>query len=137
MRRFAAAKVRISKIREMHLFLTFAFLGFNEIQYDKLYPSGSAHARIYGANKMHKFSTSDLFSKLCPLVSSIDTFDYNLAGFLCDLLSPLVSNDYTCKDNFSFVSQIKNGNLSKKFIVSYNVTSLFTNIPLQETIDIQ
>ena len=85
---------------------------------------------------MHKFSTSDLFSKLCPLVSSIDTFDYNLAGFLCDLLSPLVSNDYTCKDNFSFVSQIKNGNLSKKFIVSYNVTSLFTNIPLQETIDI-
>ena len=27
-------------------------------------------------------------------------------------------------------------NLSKKFVVSYDVTSLFTNIPLQETIDI-
>ena len=36
----------------------------------------------------------------------------------------------------SFVSQIKNANLFKKFLVSYNVTSLFTNIPLQETIDI-
>ena len=34
------------------------------------------------------------------------------------------------------VSQIKNANLSKKFLVSYDVTSLFTNIPLQETIDI-
>ena len=35
---------------------------------------------------------------------------------------------------FSFVSQIKNANLSKKFLVSYDVTSLFTNIPLQENI---
>ena len=34
------------------------------------------------------------------------------------------------------LSQIKNANLSKKFLVSYEVTSLFTNIPLQETIDI-
>ena len=45
-------------------------------------------------------------------------------------------NDYSCKDTFSFVSQIKNANLSEKCLVSYDVTSLFTNIPLQETIDI-
>ena len=37
---------------------------------------------------------------------------------------------------FFFVSQIKNANLSGKFLVSYDVTSLFTNIPLRETIDI-
>ena len=37
---------------------------------------------------------------------------------------------------FSFVSQIKNANLSRKFLVSYDVASLFTNIPLQETTDI-
>ena len=35
-----------------------------------------------------------------------------------------------------FVSRIKNEWLSKKFLVSYDMTSLFTNIPLQETIDI-
>ena len=108
----------------------------NENEYDKLYPSGSAPARIYGTPKMHKFSPSDPFPKLRPIVSSIGTFNYNLARFLCDLLSPLVPNDYSCKDTFSFVSQIKNANLSKKFLVSYDVTSLFTNIPLQETIDI-
>ena len=62
--------------------------------------------------------------------------NHNLACFLCDLLSPLVPNDYSCKDTFSFVSQIKNANLSKKFLVSYDVTSLFTNIPLQETTNI-
>ena len=35
-----------------------------------------------------------------------------------------------------FVSQIKNASFSKKFLISYDVTSLFTNIPLQETIGI-
>ena len=108
----------------------------NEIGYDILYPSGFAPARIYVTPKMYKFSSSDSFPKLSPIVSSIDTFNYNIARFLCDLLSPLVPNDYSCKDTFSFVSQIKNANLSKKFLVSYDITSLFTNIPLQETIDI-
>ena len=101
-----------------------------------MYPSGSAPARIYGTLKMHKFSSSDSFPKLRPIVSSIGTFNYNLARFLCDLLSPLVPNDYSCKDTFSFVSQIKNANLSKKFFVTHDVTSLFTNISLPETIDI-
>ena len=109
---------------------------FNEIEYDKLYPSSSAPARIYDTPKMHKFSSSDSFPELRPIVSSIGTFNYNLARFLCDLVSSLVLNDYSCKDTLSFVSQIKNANLSKKFLVSYDVTSLFTNIPFQETIDI-
>ena len=109
---------------------------FNEIEYDKLYPSRSAPARIYGTPKMHKLSFSDPFPKLCPIVLSIGTFNYNLACVFCNLLSPLVPNDYSCKNPFSFLSQIKNANLSKKFIVSYDVTSLFTNIPLQDTIDI-
>ena len=109
---------------------------FNEIEYDKLYPSGSAPARIYGTPKIHKYSSSDSFPKLRLIVSSIGTFNYNLARFLCHLLSPLVPNVYSCKDTFYFVSQIKNANLCKIFLVSYTVTSIFTNIPVQETIDI-
>ena len=85
---------------------------------------------------MHKFSSSDSFPKLRPIVSSIGTFNYNLVRFLCDLLSPLVPNDYSCKDNFPFLSQVKNANLSRTFLVSHNVSSLFTNIALQETSDI-
>ena len=127
MKREASLQRFLRKLRQKNF--------FNEIEYDKLYPSGSA-PHIYGTSKMHKFSTSDSFPKLRPIVSSIGTFNYNLACFLCDLLSPLVPNYYSCKDTFYFVSQIKNANLSKKFLVSYDVTSLFTNIPLQETIDI-
>ena len=85
---------------------------------------------------MHKFFSSDSLPKLRLIVSSKGTFNYSLASFLFDLLSSLVSNDYSCKDTFSFVSQIKNANLLKKVLVSYDVTSLFTNILLQEVIDI-
>ena len=109
---------------------------FNKNEYDKLYPSGTAPARIYGTPKMRKFSSSDTFPKLRPIVSSIGTFNYDLARFLCHLFSPVVPDDYSCKDTFSFVSPVKNANLCSKFLVSYDVTTLFTNIPLQETIDI-
>ena len=104
---------------------------FNEIEYDKLYPSDSAPACIYGTFKTHKFSSSDSFPKFRPIVSSIGTFNYNFVSFLCDILSPLVPIDYSCKDSFSFVSQIKNANLSRRFLVSYDVTSLFTNVPFK------
>ena len=105
-----------------------------------MYPSGSVPACIYGTPNMRKFSSSDSFPKLRPILSSIGTFNYNLASFLCDLLSPLVPNDYCSKDTFPFETFflffLKNANLSKEFLVSYIVTSLFTNIPLPETIDI-
>ena len=104
-----------------------SFLTKLNLNLNKLYPPGSAPARIYGALKMHKFSSSDSFPKLRPIFSSIGTFNYNLARFPCDLLSLLVPNDYSCKDTFSFISQIKNANLVRKFLVFYDVTSLFTN----------
>ena len=101
-----------------------------------MYPSGSAPARIYGALKIHKFSSSVSFPKLGPIVSLIGTFNYNLHHFLYDFFSLLVLNYYSFKDTFSFASQINNANLSSRFLVSYDVTSLYTNIPLPETIGI-
>ena len=109
---------------------------FNEIEYDKLYPYGSAPYHIYGTPKMYKFSSSDSFPKLRPIFSYIGTFDYNLTYFLSDPLSPLVPNGYSRKDTFTFVSQIKTAYISKKFLVCFDVSTLFTNIPLQETIEI-
>ena len=86
---------------------------FNEIEYDKLYPSGSGPARIYGTPKMHKFSSSDSFSKLRPIVSSIGTFNYNFARFLCDLLSPLVPNG---KILFLLFLKLRMQSFTKKFL---------------------
>ena len=77
MKREASLQRILRKLKQKNL--------FNEIEYDKLYPSGSAPARIYGTPKMHKFFSSDSFPKLRPIVSSIGTFNYNLARFHCDL----------------------------------------------------
>ena len=101
-----------------------------------MYTSGSALARIYGTPKMQKFSPSDTFPKHCRIVSSIGTFDNDLTCSLCDLLSPVVLDDYSCKDIFSFVSQINSAHLSGKYFVSSDITSRVNNIPLQETIDL-
>ena len=90
MKRETSLQRFLRKLKEKNL--------IDEIEYDKLYPPGSAPARIYGTPNMHKLSSSVLFSKLRPIVSYIGTFNYNLARFLCDLLSPLVPNDYSCKD---------------------------------------
>ena len=84
---------------------------FNEIEYDKLYPSGSAPARNSGTPKMHKFSSSDSFPKLCPIVSSTGVFNYNIDRFLCDLISPVVPI-FVFFFVF-FVYKIKNPNFQK------------------------
>ena len=80
MKRKASLQRFLRKLKQKNIFM--------EIEYDKLYPSGSTPACIYGTPKIHKFSSSDSFSKLCTIVSSIGTFNYNLVRFLCDLLSP-------------------------------------------------
>ena len=68
-----------------------------------MYPCGSAPARICGTPKMHKFFLSDTFLKICLIVSSIGTFNYNRACFLGDLLSSLASHNYSFKNTFTFV----------------------------------
>ena len=73
-----------------------------------MYPSGYPPACIYGTPEMHKFSSSDSVPKLRPIVSSIGTFNYNLARFLCDLISPLVPKDMN--DNNELILSINNMN---------------------------
>ena len=87
MKREASLQRFLRKLKQKNL--------FNEIEYGKLYPSGSDPARIYGTPKMHKFSSSDSFPKVCLIISSIGSFNSNLARFICDFLSPLVPNDVT------------------------------------------
>ena len=88
-----------------------------------MYPSGSAPARKYGTPKMHKFSSSDA-------VLNSFIYRYFESSFTCSTWWLLL------RRSFFFASQIKNANLSSKFLVSCDVTSLFTNISFHETIDI-
>ena len=56
--------------------------------------------------------------------------------FLCNLLEPHVPLDYNVRDTFSFVQEINQLSTSGKFMISFDVESLFTSIPLDECIDL-
>ena len=106
----------------------------DDVEYEKIYPSGSCPAKIYGSPKVHKPFDSNSLSNFRPIVSSIGTYNYNLSKYLCELLSPNLPNEFCTKDTFTFVEELKEVSINDKFLVSYDVNSLFTNIPLKETI---
>ena len=86
---------------------------------------------MYGLPKVHKNGYP-----IRPIMSAIGTFNYKLSKFLVPILSPITLNQYTVKDTFNFVKEICNKNYEHCTLASFDIKSLFTNIPLKETIDI-
>ena len=102
--------------------------------YDKITPIGSQPGRLYGLCKVHKESINGQ-KPFRPILSAINTPTYQLAKFLIPMLEPITKNNFMTADSFSFSNEVRQQNVSN-FMVSYDVDSLFTNIPLNETIDI-
>jgi len=106
--------------------------------YDKIYPSGSQPAWIYSLPKMYKACDLNSISLFCPIVSSIiiGTYSYELAKYLCILLEPHIPSEHCALDTFTFVCEINELPLFGKFMVSFDVESLFTNIPLEDCVNL-
>ena len=104
--------------------------------YEKIYPSGSLYARMYGLPKLHKVSSNCPVPPFRPILSSIGTYNYELAKFLGNILSPHVPDDHCAKDTFTFISDLQKVSVINKFMISFDVESLFTNIPLSEVIEL-
>ena len=88
---------------------------------------------MYGLPKVHKSSVP------CrPVCSAIRTPTESISKYLTDMLKPISSNRHgsDVKDTFDFVDRIKDKDLQQYHMVSFDVCSLFTNVPLKETIDI-
>ncbi|XP_068749298.1 uncharacterized protein [Montipora capricornis] len=103
----------------------------DEATFRKILPCGSTAGVLYGLPKVHK--TGCPFR---PIVSSVNTYNYNLASFLVDVLKPISTNQFTIKDSFSFVDWAKTHQHNNEIMCSFDVCSLFTNVPLDETIEI-
>ena len=58
---------------------------------------------------------------------------YKLAKFCDTLLKPITTNEYTIKDSLSFGKQVEEF-YPNLVTASFNVKSLFINIPFTETI---
>ena len=69
---------------------------------------------------------------MATLLSAIRIPTYRIAKSYVLILKDLTSNEYSVKDSFDFAKEILQQN-SDCFMASLDITSLFTNIPLDET----
>ena len=79
-----------------------------------------------------------LHINFCDVItlSAAGTYNYTLAKWLDEKLKPLSSNSHTISDIFSFADELQDLEIhDSDILVSYDVT-MFTNIPLNETISI-
>ena len=75
---------------------------------------------------------------LRPIVSSIDSPTYNLAKFLTRIVSPLAGKSPSfVKDSGDFVEKARKLKLEEgSTLVSFDVTSLFTRVPIAEALEV-
>ena len=103
-----------------------------EQEYRYIKPVGSIPARLYGLPKVHKENVP-----LRPIVSCIQSYNYRLGKFLADIIKPIRNSTYSLKNNDAFLKFLKeNKSLSINKMMSFDIESLFTNIPVGRTIDI-
>ena len=100
----------------------------------KLKPHGSQPGILYGLCKVHK-EVKEGIPPFRPILSAINTPSYRLAKFFVPILSELTKNGFVLKDSFAFASDIRNQN-PDMFMTSFDIDSLFTNLPLDETIEL-
>ena len=93
---------------------------------------GSRLAHLYGLPKTHKERLA-----MRPILSATGTYNYTLAKWLDEKLKPLSVNNHTISDVFQFAEEIRELDFNEDdILVSYDVSALFTNVPLEETIQI-
>ena len=84
----------------------------------------------------HKLKSESDKLTFRPIVSSIGAYNYKLAKFLTSMLDDVIPKDHCTKDSFSFCKKIKKLSSTNKFLISYDICSLFTRFPLNKTIEL-
>ena len=107
-----------------------------EDDYKFMLPVGSNPGILYGLCKVHKDEGTDNFiPPFRPILYSIGTCTYKMAKFLVPILNEHTNNEFSVKDSFTLAEEVVKQDASL-YMTSFDVKSLFTNIPLDETIDI-
>ena len=131
-------------LTDLKSFQDFVYRNFkhnkDHFDYSEIRPSSNKPASLFGSAKTHKFANLNEINcenlKLRPIVSTCGTFYYNSAKALAKYLSPLAENEFSIKNTLDFAEQLESFKINDdEILVSYDVNSLFTQIPLDETID--
>ena len=106
--------------------------------HDALRPKFANVGRAYGLPKIHK--PYDNFPKFRPIVDTMASPYRKIGKHLSELLFPLSCNEFTLRDSFDAAERVKS--IPKQLfnegykLISFDVVSLFTNVPLLHTINI-
>ena len=93
-----------------------------EATYSKILPCGSTAGVLYGLPKVHKIGCP-----FRPIVLSVNTYNYNLASFLVNVLKPISTNQFTIKDSFTFVDWVKAHQHNNEILtIEINLTKLYS-----------
>ena len=108
------------------------------MKYQRNRPKNARLARAHETPKIHKDFVH--LPKFRPIINTTGLAHYHVGQCLSEIFQPLTINDYNIKDSFDAVNWIKN--IPKELFdegyrfVSFDVESLFTNAPLQKSINV-
>ena len=88
---------------------------------------------MYGLPKIHKENVP-----LRPIISTVNSVNYKLASWLAHHLTPFLNKISGCHliNTIEFTEKIKNLNIYNKKLVSFDVDSLYTNVPVSECLQL-
>ncbi|XP_072023437.1 uncharacterized protein [Amphiura filiformis] len=101
--------------------------------YRQLYPTTAVVPKFYGLPKVHKPSCP-----LRPIVASRGSITYDTAKFVANILSPLVGkSERHLQNSEDLVNKMSKFTLGPdECLVSFDVTALFTCVPVDESLEI-
>ena len=96
-------------------------------------PSATVCPKFYGLPKIHKPDVP-----LRPIVASQGSPTYNLAKYFAEILKHLVGKpEHHVVNSKEFITKIEQTKLDEdEILVSFDVVSLFTNVPIDEACNI-
>ena len=97
----------------------------------QLKSSGSKPGILYGLPKVHKRDIP-----MRPILSTVGTHNYKLSRWLCSKLVDCCKSDFSVLDSFHFAKEIADVKNDNYCMASFDISSLFTNVPIEETNDI-
>ena len=99
--------------------------------YDAIRTTGSQKPRMYGLPKTRKEGTA-----LRPILSMTGSSHHELGKWLAGLLQPVLErfSSHRISDSFTFAKTMQNLDIGPNvFMCSFDVSSLLTNVPFDET----
>ena len=123
-------------LKDFKTFRDFQYRNFKDLpKYEKILLTSNQAARLFGTANF--IITIEKF-KFRPIIAQTGTYTYNAAQVIAEYLKPLVDESpYVIRNTQDFPSiLIAEPTLeTDEEYVSYDVESLFTNIPITETIN--